>query len=87
MEAAATVQITYGDLKDGDIIFVQSIPMKVSRLEAVLEVTGTPPAMISRTRIFFTGTFDEKKYAWAKGYSGKRYGAYDWVTCTIIERS
>jgi len=81
-----TVQTTYGELKNGDIIYEHGIPMTVSGLERYMVAKNPPDDMTGVLTVRFTGTFDQDKYAWARGYSGGRYGAYAWVRCTILQR-
>ncbi len=75
---SVTTEKTYGDLKDGDTVFVQGIPMEVSNLH-MQQLEGGQA-------VRFTGTFDEKKHGWARGYSGRTYGAYPSVPCLVVMR-
>ena len=79
-----TKRITYGDLKDGDVIMLHGIPMVVSKLEKYMIAHNPTVDKTPKLTVRFTGTFDETKYAWARGYSGGTYGAYAWVPCEVM---
>jgi len=79
---ATTVDSKYGELKNGDKIFLQGYLFEVTNIRLADTYNIDNPKVVR-----FEGrcTSDERNDSIRNtGYNGGTYGAYPWVKCTIV---